>query len=150
GFLHFELKQNNKDLIYWKNLVEFCYHELEEFALMMIMLVIFIKILFVGAIIMMNTRSVHWYDELTQLEYLRTNKTSDAIALKTFVLAHENMKRSIEKFRKDARKLLSPNEMEITLPIDEVYGVLENEMHYIRRSRFYNMDIAADDNVNKK
>ncbi|XP_023303703.2 uncharacterized protein LOC111685671 [Lucilia cuprina] len=173
GFLHFELKQNNKDLIYWKNLVQFCYHELEQFAIMLIILVIMIKIIFVGVIIMSNTHTVHWYDELTQLEvkkryadflllrliadidnietkYLRNNKTSDIITLKSFILAHENMKKSVENFRKDARKLMTPNEVEITLPIEEVYGVLENEMLYLRRSRFCNMDIETNEGLIKK
>ncbi|XP_065362494.1 uncharacterized protein LOC135955972 [Calliphora vicina] len=173
GFLHFELKQNNKDLLYWKNLLQYCYQELEQFAIMLIMLMILVKIIFVGLIIMMNTKTVHWYDELTQLEvkkryadflvlrliadidkieakYLRNNKTSDIITLKSFILAHENMKKSVENFRKDARKLLAPNEVEITLPIEEVYGVLENEMLYVKRSRFCNMDIETDENVIKK
>ncbi|KAM7356676.1 uncharacterized protein ACRADG_002328 [Cochliomyia hominivorax] len=172
GFLHFELKQNNKDLLYWKNLAQICYHELEQFALMLIMFVILVKIIFVGIILMTNTHTIHWYDELTQLEikkryadflllrliadidkveakYLRSGKTSDIITLKTFILAHENMKQSVENFRKDARKLLTPNEVEITLPIQEVYGILENEIDYVRRSRFCQMDIESSDNVIK-
>lgn len=173
SFLHFELKKNNKDLIYWRNLVQFCYHELEQFALMIIMFVILIKIIFVAIILMSNSRTVQWYDELTQLEvkkryadflllrliadidkietkYLRNGKTSDIITLKSFILAHENMKKSVENFRKDARKLLTPNEVEITLPIEEVYGILESELSYIKRSRFCNMDLEANENVIKK
>lgn len=122
---------------------------------------------------MSNSRTVQWYDELTQLEvkkryadllllrliadidkieakYLRNGKTSDIITLKSFILAHENMKKSVENFRKDARKLLTPNEVEITLPIEEVYGILENELSYIKRSRFCNMDLEANENVIKK
>lgn len=173
GFLHYELKHHNKDLIYWQNLLQFMYGELEQFALVLILLVLLMKIIFLCIIVVFNKQTVSWYDELSQLEvkkryadflllrliadidqietkYLWQKNTSDIIALKKFMLAHENMKKSVENFRKDARKLLTPNEEEISLPIEEVYGVLEEEMLYLRRSRFHNTEIAADEHKIKK
>lgn len=172
GFLHYELKHNSRDLIYWKDLLEFCYNELEHFALILIMLVVLIKVVFLAFIIVMNSRSFNWFDELSQLEvkkryadflfirlvadidkieakYLRNSKNNEVISLKSFIMAHEDMRLTIENFRKDARKLLSPNEVEVSLPIEEVYGVMDDDERVVRRSRFYHMDISADDELIK-
>ncbi|CAD7003559.1 unnamed protein product [Ceratitis capitata] len=172
GFLHYELKHNSRDLIYWKDLLDFCYNELEHFALILIMVVVLIKVIFLAFIIVMNSRSFTWFDELSQLEvkkryadflfirliadidkieskYLRSAKENEIASLKSFILAHEDMRKTIDNFRKDARKLLTPNEIEVSLPIDEVYGLMDDEEKLMRRSRFYHMDISADDELIK-
>lgn len=120
----------------------------------------------------MNSRSFTWFDELSQLEvkkryadflfirliadidkieskYLRSAKENEIASLKSFILAHEDMRKTIDNFRKDARKLLTPNEIEVSLPIDEVYGLMDDEEKLMRRSRFYHMDISADDELIK-
>lgn len=122
---------------------------------------------------MMNRPSLDWYDQLSQLEvkkryadflflrlianidsieakYLRNDRSNEAIALKAFIMAHEDMSRTIAMFRKDARKLLTPNEMEITMPLEDVYGPMEEEESFLRKSKFYNMDIRADNDMIKK
>ncbi|XP_053956614.1 uncharacterized protein LOC128862169 [Anastrepha ludens] len=172
GFLHYELKHNSRDLIYWKDLLDFCYNELEHFALVLILIVVLIKVIFLAFIIIMNTRSFTWFDELSQLEVkkryadflfirliadidkieskcLRCAKENEIASLKSFILAHEDMRKTIDNFRKDARKLLTPNEIEVSLPIEEVYGLMDDEERLIRRSRFNHMDISADDELIK-
>ncbi|XP_036336346.1 uncharacterized protein LOC118746606 [Rhagoletis pomonella] len=172
GFLHYELKHNSRDLIYWKELLDYCYNELEHFALILIMIVVLIKVTFLAFIIAMNSRSFTWFDELSQLEvkkryadflfirliadidkieskYLRCANENEIASLKSFILAHEDMRKTIDHFRKDARRLLTPNEIEVSLPIDEVYGLMDDEERLMRRSRFYHMDISADDELIK-
>lgn len=173
AFLHFELTKNNRDLIYWQNLFQRCYQEMEHFALFLIMSILLFKLLMIILILMMNGPSLDWYDQLSQLEvkkryadflflrlianidsieakYLRNDRSNEAIALKAFIMAHEDMSRTIAMFRKDARKLLTPNETEITMPLEDVYGPMEEEESFLRKSKFYNMDIRADNDMIKK
>ena len=83
-------------------------------------------------------------------KYLRDTKHNEIATLRNFILAHEEMRLAIQNFRKDARKLLTPNEVEVSLPIEEVYGLMDDEKRMLRRSRFNNMNIAADDEILKK
>ena len=64
--LHYELKHNSRDPIFWKDLLHFCYNG--DIAPIVIIVVFMMKVVFVGFIIVMNSRSFNWFDELSELE----------------------------------------------------------------------------------
>ena len=66
SFLHYELKHNSRDLIYFKDLLHVCYNEL--FALIVIIVVFMTKVVFLDFIIVMDARLLNWFDELSELE----------------------------------------------------------------------------------
>ncbi|KAH8366103.1 hypothetical protein KR093_009028 [Drosophila rubida] len=65
--------------------------------------------------------------------------------LHQFARAHHSMVKAVAVFRKDARKLLLPNESEIMQPIEDIYGVAEDEERALRRDGYYKLAIDITD-----
>jgi len=59
------------------------------------------------------------------------------------------MVKAVALFRKDARKLILPNESEILMPIEDIYGVAEDEERLLRRSGYYKLIIDTTDETVK-
>ncbi|XP_013098275.1 uncharacterized protein LOC106081093 [Stomoxys calcitrans] len=90
--------------------------------------------------------------ELSDIEdkYLRCHTSEKNFQLQSFIAAHDEMTRAIWKFRKDVRQVLAPNEQEIALPIENVYGLAENEKKALEHSKFYKMPTTAIRNLIQK
>ncbi|XP_061397244.1 uncharacterized protein LOC133332892 [Musca vetustissima] len=173
GFLHRELVKNNRDLIYWNKLLKRSIEELDQYGFLLIACILSFKVLIVIFIILRNSRTMDYYNHLSQLEvkkryadflllrllseidafemeYLRTKNTKELPNMKAVMRAHDGITWSIQKFRRDARKLLWPNEMEIMLSIEDVYGLMAEEENFLKKSKFYHMNIHASNDLIKK
>ena len=86
---------------------------------------------------MMISRSYNLVDEQSQVEdaYIRFIRlvadidqiVNEIAAVKSFILAHDDMRQTIQTFRKDVRKLLTPNEVEVSFLIEKVYDLMDDE-----------------------
>lgn len=173
GYLHFELLNSNRDLIYWTNIIKTNIARLDEYGFLLIVLIIGFKIFTISFVVWLNSPTMDLYNRLSQLEvkkryadflllrllseiegiemeYLRSKSTNELLDLKTLIMAHDEMTRSVQKFRRDARKLLWPNETEITLSIEDVYGLMADEEDCLKKSKFYRMNIHASDDLIRK
>lgn len=170
AFLHYELKHNDQDFVYWKILMHFCYNELQSFMVILVAAIIVLKGLMFLFLIAINTSPLQRYGDLSHLEvkkryadflfvrliseidkieakHLREKiRDNDVIALKSFILAHEDMQKTIANFRKDARRLLTPSEDDISRSIHEVYGIFDDEL-LMHNSRLGQRNITVDDSL---
>ncbi|XP_073830112.1 uncharacterized protein [Musca autumnalis] len=172
-FLHLELTKNKRDLIYWKILIETSIGRLDQFGFILIALILIFKVLTISFVIVQNSQTMKFYKRLSQLEvkkryadflllrllaeiegiemdYLRSKSNKDLLDMKSLIEAHNEMNQSVLKFRKDARKLLWPNESEITQSIEDVYGLMAEEEESLKKSKFYYMNIHATDALIRK
>lgn len=167
AYLHYEWKVHNYDLMSWKQLSEACYStDVDIFQLTVLLTILLINIIFVGLIVAAYMRPLGQRDtELTLLEIkdrfarfilLRLIARLDRIqsklaakrktlSLQHFTRAHHSMVKAVAVFRKDARKLLLPNESEIMQPIEDIYGVADDEERALRRDGYYKLPIDTTD-----
>ncbi|XP_055848958.1 uncharacterized protein LOC129913969 [Episyrphus balteatus] len=158
GYFHFEMQQNNQQLEHqWKQFLQL-YHEQEVFIVIFPILLLLIAAM-VGFIIAINLDSLRNYDQLTYLEikkryadYLfiqlvtRIEKTEkkllydrNLIPIESFIHAHEEMRKTIDKFRMDTKELLSLSEFDELVPWEMFFADDE-----IRRSRFLHLSMEED------
>ncbi|TDG52990.1 hypothetical protein AWZ03_000533 [Drosophila navojoa] len=167
AYLHYEWKVHNYDLVSWKQLGEACCStDVDVFQLVVLLTILLINIVFVGLIVAAYMRPLGQRDtELTLLEIkdrfarfilLRLIARLDRIqsklaakrktlSLQHFTRAHHSMVKAVAVFRKDARKLLLPNESEIMQPIEDIYGVADDEERALRRDGYYKLPIDTTD-----
>lgn len=167
AYLHYEWKVHNYDLVSWKQLGEACCStDVDVFQLIVLLTILLINIIFVGLIVAAYMRPLGQRDtELTLLEIkdrfarfilLRLIARLDRIqsklaakrktlSLQHFTRAHHSMVKAVAVFRKDARKLLLPNESEIMQPIEDIYGVADDEERALRRDGYYKLPIDTTD-----
>lgn len=72
-----------------------------------------------------------------------------SLTLQHLARAHTNMVKAVALFRKDARKLILPNESEIMMPIEDIYGVPEDKERMLRRGGYYDLTIDITDETVK-
>ncbi|EDW69066.1 uncharacterized protein [Drosophila virilis] len=167
AYLHYEWKVHSYDLMSWKRLSEACYSaDVDLFQLLVLLTILIINIIFVGLIVAAYMRPLGQRDtELTLLEIkdrfarfillrmiARMDRIQGKLAAKRkslnfqhFARAHHSMVKAVAVFRKDARKLLLPNESEIMQPIEDIYGVADDEERALRRDGYYKLPIDTTD-----
>ncbi|KAL7733263.1 hypothetical protein ACLKA6_004768 [Drosophila palustris] len=167
AYLHYEWKVHNYDLMSWKHLSEACYAtDIDVFQLCVLLTILVINVIFVGLIIGAYMHPLGQRDtELTLLEIkdrfsrfillrliARLDRIQGKLAAKRkslnfhhFARAHHSMVKAVAVFRKDARKLLLPNESEIMQPIEDIYGVADDEERALRRDGYYKLPIDITD-----
>lgn len=168
AYLHYEWKVNDYDLVSWKLLSESCCSaaDIDYFQLFVVLTIMVINVIFVGLIISACTRPLGPRDtEMTLIEIkdrfsrfillrliARLDRIQSKMAakrkslnLQNFARAHHSMVKAVAVFRKDARKLLLPNESEIMQPIEDIYGVADDEERSLRRDGYYKLPIDITD-----
>jgi len=167
AYLDYELKVHNYDLMSWKHLSEACYAtDIDFFQLCVLLTILVINVIFVGLILAAYMHPLGQRDtELTLLEIknrfsrfillrliARLDRIQGKLAAKRkslnfhhFARAHHSMVKAVAVFRKDARKLLLPNESEIMQPIEDIYGVADDEERALRRDGYYKLPIDITD-----
>ncbi|XP_030386099.1 uncharacterized protein LOC115632943 [Scaptodrosophila lebanonensis] len=165
AYLHYEWKVHKYDLMYWKQVTESCSHDIDYFQLLILLTILFINVIFVGIVVTVYLHPLAETAELTLLEIkdryarfillrliARLDRVHGKLSSKRrrltfqhYARAHSNMVKAVALFRKDARKLILPNESEIVLPIEEIYGVTEDEERALRRGGYYKLPIDTTD-----
>ncbi|XP_017841447.2 uncharacterized protein LOC108599171 [Drosophila busckii] len=168
AYLHYEWKVHNYDLMSWKRLSEACCSatDVDYFQLCVLLAILLINVLFVSLIVATYLHPLGPRDtELTLLEikdrYARfillrliarldriQSKLSakrKSLSLHHYTRAHNSMVKAVAVFRKDARKLLLPNESEIMQPIEDIYGVADDEERALRREGYFKLPIDTTD-----
>ncbi|KAH8398813.1 hypothetical protein KR222_007967 [Zaprionus bogoriensis] len=169
AYLHYEWKVHDYDLVSWKRLSEACCSpgDIDYFQLFVLLTILVINVLFVGLIIAAYTRGplgprdteltlIEIKDRFSRFILLRLIARLDRIqskmaakrkslSLQNFARAHHSMVKAVAVFRKDARKLLLPNESEIMQPIEDIYGVADDEERALRRDGYYKLPIDITD-----
>ncbi|KAH8307044.1 hypothetical protein KR044_003984 [Drosophila immigrans] len=177
AYLQYEWKAHSFDLMSWKRLGESCYAaacDIDPFQLCVLLAILLINVVFVGLIVAAYAHPLGLgqrdSDELTLLEIkdrfarfilLRLIARLDriqgkmsakrkALSLPQLARAHRSLVKAVAVFRKDARKLLLPNEAELLQPIEDVYGVAEDEERALRRDNYFKLPIDATDATVKR
>lgn len=170
AYLHYQLRIHNYDLMYWKHLAEAFSEDIDCFQLVMLLVIFAINAIFVFIILSVYLRpALEEGGEMSLLEIkdryarfilLRLIARLDRIQSKLsakkktltfqhYARAHTNMAKAVALFRKDARKLILPNESEIMMPIEDIYGVTEDEERQLRRAGYYKLIIDTTDEAVK-
>ncbi|XP_017080278.1 uncharacterized protein LOC108114041 [Drosophila eugracilis] len=170
AYLHYQWKMHHYDLMYWKHLAEALSQDFDYFQLAMLLVIFAINAIFVSIILSVYLRpALDNNGEMSLLEIkdryarfillrliARLDRIQSKISAKRKVLtfshyarAHTNMVKAVAMFRKDARKLILPNESEILMPIEDIYGVAEDEERLLRRSGYYKLIIDTTDETVK-
>ncbi|XP_034105264.1 uncharacterized protein LOC132790281 [Drosophila nasuta] len=171
AYLQYEWKVHNYDLMSWKQLSEACYAtstaDIDFFQLCVLLTILCINVVFVGLIVAAYVHPLgqRRSTELTLLEIkdrfsrfillrliARLDRIQSKMSAKRKTLnfhqvarAHHSMVKAVAVFRKDARKLLLPNESEIMQPIEDIYGVADDEERALRREGYYKLTIDITD-----
>ncbi|EDV96265.1 uncharacterized protein LOC6558968 [Drosophila grimshawi] len=172
AYLHYEWKVHSYDLMSWQRLVASCcsFTDLDVFQFSVLVIILLINIIFVRLIIAAYARPLSPRDsELTLLEIkdryarfillrlvARLDRIQGKLAAKRktlsvqhFARAHHSMVKAVAVFRKDARKLILPNESEIMQPIEDIYGVAEDEERALRHDGYFKLPIDITDAIVK-
>ncbi|KAH8286150.1 hypothetical protein KR054_003265 [Drosophila jambulina] len=170
GYLHYQWKVHNSDLMYWKHLAETFSEDVDYFQLAMLLMIFAINTIFVSIILnfymhppiedggeMSLLEIKDRYSRfilLTLISRLDRIQSKLSAKRKTLTLqhlarAHTNMVKAVALFRKDARKLILPNESEIMMPIEDIYGVPEDKERLLRRLGYYDLAIDITDETVK-
>ncbi|XP_075146274.1 uncharacterized protein LOC142220807 [Haematobia irritans] len=173
-FLHIQLIKYNHDLIYWIEFLQKIYKNWNILIPMAILgLVAFtIFLSLTGNWLTTSCGSDSWSRDLSHLEVKKRygdflllrlisqideieekyfqNNSDNKIELTAIIKAYEEISKVIAEFRNEARKLLTPNETEIAMSIEDVYGIMESDEIELKKSKFFNMDIKADNKLLKK
>ncbi|XP_034657202.1 uncharacterized protein LOC117894327 [Drosophila subobscura] len=172
AYLHYQLRMHSLDLMYWKQLAETFAQEIDRFQLSMLFVIFLINAVFVFVLMSVYLRPGmgHGVDgELSLLQikdryarYIllrliarldriqsRLAARRDGLCLQHYVRAHCSMAKAVAIFRKDARKLIRPNESEIMLPVEAIYHVEEEDERHLRRAGYYKLSIDTSDEMVK-
>ncbi|CAD7091340.1 unnamed protein product [Hermetia illucens] len=148
GYFHLQLYYYDHDFLYWCNSLSELYKRYEFLFLATMATVLLIKLLVTFLLFAVNTGPMEWFDDLTRLEVKkryadflfirlvseisqikeRELRSKAIISVASFIRAHEEIQEKIARFRKDARKLFQPNEVEASLPPEEVYDTEEEQL----------------------
>ncbi|XP_016965101.1 uncharacterized protein LOC108034672 [Drosophila biarmipes] len=166
AYLHYQWKMHHYDLMYWKRLAEALSQDIDVFQLAILLVIFAINAILVSIIMSVYLRpAAESNGEMSLLEIkdryarfilirliARLDRIQSKLSAKRksltfqhYARAHTNMVKAVALFRKDARKLILPNESEILLPIEEIYGVAEDEERLLRRSGYYKLIIDTTD-----
>jgi len=170
AYLHYQWKMHHYDLMYWKHLAEAFSQEIDFFQLAILLVIFAINAIFVFIILSVYLRpAIDNNGEMSLLEIkdryarfilirliARLDRIQSKLSAKRksltfqhYARAHTNMVKAVALFRKDARKLILPNESEILMPIEDIYGVAEDEERLLRRSGYYKLIIDTTDETVK-
>ncbi|KAH8322175.1 uncharacterized protein [Drosophila kikkawai] len=170
GYLHYQWKFHNNDLMYWKHMAETFLEDIDYFQLAMLLMIFTINAIFVSIILNFYMRPpledggemslleikdrYSRFILLTLISRLDRIQSKLSAKRKTLTLqhlarAHTNMVKAVALFRKDARKLILPNESEIMMPIEDIYGVPEDKERMLRRLGYYDLPIDITDETVK-
>ncbi|EDX10827.1 uncharacterized protein LOC27206217 [Drosophila simulans] len=170
AYLHYQWSVHHYDLMYWKRLAEVFSQDIDCIQLAILLLIFAINAIFVFIILSVYMRPaldngsdmslVEIKDRYARFILLRLIARLDRIQSKIsakrksltfqhYVRAHTNMVKAVAVFRKDARKLILPNESEILMPIEDIYGVADDEERLLRRSGYYKLIIDTTDETVK-
>ncbi|KAH8379200.1 hypothetical protein KR009_003581 [Drosophila setifemur] len=170
AYLHYQWRIHDYDLVYWKHLAETFSQDIDSFQLTMLLIIFAINAIFVFIILGVYLRPalddggemslLEIKDRYSRFILLRLIARLDRIqtklsakrkslTLQHYARAHTNMVKAVALFRKDARKLILPNESEIMMPIEDIYGVAEDEERQLRRAGYYKLIIDTTDEAVK-
>ncbi|KAH8300510.1 hypothetical protein KR018_010174 [Drosophila ironensis] len=170
AYLHYQWRANDHDLMYWKRVAEVFSEDVDCFQLSMLLAIFIINAIFVFIILCVYLRpSLNDGGPMTLVEIkdryarflllrliARLDRIQGKLSAKRKVLnfqhysrAHTSMVKAVALFRKDARKLILPNESEIMQPIQDIYGVAEDEERQLRRAGYYKLIIDNTDDAVK-
>ncbi|XP_017059173.1 uncharacterized protein LOC108099986 [Drosophila ficusphila] len=170
AYLHYQWRMHHYDLMTWKSLAEAFSQDIDCFQLAILLLIFAINAVFAFIILSVYLRPVlDTGGEMSLLEIkdryarfillrliARLDRIQSKISAKRksltfqhYARAHNQMAKAVALFRKDARKLILPNESEILMPIEDIYGVAEDEERLLRRSGYYKLIIDTTDETVK-
>ncbi|XP_068143158.1 uncharacterized protein [Drosophila tropicalis] len=170
AYLHYQWKMNHSDLIYWKEVAETLSQDIDTFQLVLLLTIFMINGIFVCIIHNVYLRPT--FEDSGELSLLKIKDRyarfillrliarldriqgklcakRKSLTLNHYGRAHTNMVKAVAMFRKDARKLILPNESEIMLPIEDIYGVAEDEERLLKRAGYYKLIIDTTDEAVK-
>ncbi|XP_070136382.1 uncharacterized protein [Drosophila bipectinata] len=169
-FFYLNYPIHNYDLMYWKHMAEAFSQDIDCFQLAMLLVIFAINAIFVFIILSVYLRPaleeggemslLDIKDRYARFILLRLIARLDRIQSKMsakkntltfqhYARAHTNMAKAVAVFRKDARKLILPNESEIMMPIEDIYGVSDDEERHLRRAGYYKLIIDTTDEAVK-
>ncbi|XP_052844273.1 uncharacterized protein LOC128257337 [Drosophila gunungcola] len=173
AYLHYQWQMHHYDLMHWKHLTEAFSQDIDCFQLAILLVIFAINAIFVFIILSIYLKPGQGnpddggemslpeikdrYARFILLRLIaRLDRIHSKISAKRKTLtfqhcarAHANMAKAVALFRKDARKLILPNESEILMPIEDIYGVAEDEDRLLRRSGYYKLIIDTTDDTVK-
>ncbi|XP_022215475.1 uncharacterized protein LOC111069640 [Drosophila obscura] len=171
AYLHYQLRIHSFDLMYWKDMAETFAQEIDGFQLSLLLCIFLINAIFVFILLSVYLRPAMEREdsELTLLEikdryarYIllrliarldriqsRLSARRKFLSLRHYARAHGSMAKAVAVFRKDARKLILPNESEIMLPVEDIYHVAEDDERHLRRAGYYKLLIDTSDETVK-
>ncbi|KAI8041346.1 hypothetical protein M5D96_005604 [Drosophila gunungcola] len=151
AYLHYQWQMHHYDLMHWKHLTEAFSQDIDCFQLAILlgnpddggeMSLPEIKDRYARFILL---RLIARLDRI----HSKISAKRKTLTFQHCARAHANMAKAVALFRKDARKLILPNESEILMPIEDIYGVAEDEDRLLRRSGYYKLIIDTTDDTVK-
>ncbi|XP_055915176.1 uncharacterized protein LOC129948268 [Eupeodes corollae] len=159
GYIHFEIQHhttNSKDLDQWNDFIQI-FNEQE--ALFIFPLLLLLIVAMIGFVIAINLESMRNYNNLTYLEIkkryadflfiqliTRIEQTEkkhfidrNIIAIESFIHAHEELRKTIDKFRMDTKQLMALSEFDELVSPEMLFADEE-----IRHSRFVDLSMEED------
>lgn len=140
GFLNYELKYNQKDLLFWTRELRELHSEYKSLLAIMIVAILLANIIGLVFVVVINWKYVKLYRELTVLEFRRNYADFTFKKFMTHISRIENQLRSqgqnpspefyqakkdiekkIAEFKKDTRRLINPTGFNVFLPTDQIF-----------------------------
>ncbi|KAL5273657.1 hypothetical protein ACFFRR_000421 [Megaselia abdita] len=146
GYLNYELKYNQKDLLFWTRELRELHREFESLLVVLITAILLAKIICLVFIATINFKPLKLFRELTTLDFRRNYADYIFLKLTTqitrieeqlhrngkipsfeFYEARKEIETKIAEFKRDARRLVNPTEFEVILPSEEIFDCRDYE-----------------------